>query len=179
MSGTMTFRKLMFGGAVLVVCGMLVVGMASKAPLILYPITPSLPPGFYIRSFEPPNVGAIFAFPVPQAARRYKASIGEAVREEFLFLKPIIAGPGDHVCNRPEDGIYVNGVYIAPVAIYGRTGRSLPQWRGCRKLLDHEIFALSTYVLNSFDSRHIGPISLSEVVGVYRRLSGHVPGDMQ
>lgn len=167
------------GDGSLAICGMLAVGMVSKAPFVLYPITPSLPPGLYIRCFEPPSVGTIAAFPVPKAAKRYKALIDEEVREEFLFMKPIVAGSGDHVCNRSKDGIYINGVHIAPVIAHDRVGRSLPQWRGCRKLWDDEIFAVSTYVRNSFDSRHIGPISLSEVVGVYRRLPGRVPGDMQ
>ena len=174
-----TRRRLMFGGSTLAICAMMAAGMVSKAPFVLYPITPSLPPGLYIRCFEPPSVGTIAAFPIPEAAKRYKVLINEEVREEFLFMKPIVAGPGDHVCNRSKDGIYINGVHIAPVIVHDRAGRSLPQWRGCRKLSDDEIFALSTYVRNSFDSRHVGPINLSEVVGVYRRLPGRMLDDMQ
>jgi hypothetical protein len=71
--------------------------MMSEAPLFLCPITPSLPPGLYVRTFESPKVGMIAAFRVPEAARRYKASLGEEVRDDFLFMKPIIAGPGSHV----------------------------------------------------------------------------------
>jgi len=74
MIGTITIRKLMFGAATLAVCGTLTSGMSSEAPLVLYPITPSLPPGLYVRTFKPPTVGMIAAFRVPEAAKRHKAS---------------------------------------------------------------------------------------------------------
>ena len=60
-------RKLLCGAATFAICGILTLGMTSEAPLILYPITPSLPPGLYIRTFEPPVVGMIAAFRVPEA----------------------------------------------------------------------------------------------------------------
>ena len=47
-----TRRRLTLGGATLPICSMLAIGMASEAPLILYPITPSLPPGKYVRNAE-------------------------------------------------------------------------------------------------------------------------------
>jgi type IV secretory pathway protease TraF len=152
------------------VCGILASGMTSKAPIFLYPFTSSPLPGLYIRSFESPTVGAILAFPAPQAARRYKASIGEEVREEFLFMKPVIAGPGDHVCHRPENGIYVNDLGIAPAAMHDRTGRSLPPMAGCRHMAKDEFFTLSTDAPISFDSRKFGPIRSSQTLGTYLSL---------
>ena len=77
MRGMTKKQKLLFGAATIAVCGTLTIGAASQAPLFLYPITPSLPPGLYIRTFEPPKAGAIAAFRVPKAARRYKATIGQ------------------------------------------------------------------------------------------------------
>lgn len=167
MSG-LSKKRLTLGVATLAVCGVLTASMASPAPLFLYPITSSLPAGLYVRTGEAPSVGAIAAFPVPAAARRYKASIGETVRANFLFMKPIVAGPGDHVCLRIPNHLYLNGARIAEVAMEDGAGRSLPLWHGCRRLEPGELFTLSTHAGTSFDSRHYGPIKLSTVIGAYR-----------
>ena len=95
MNGKTKRQKLLIGAATLAICGTLALGIMNEAPLILYPITPSLPPGLYVRTFVPPKVGTIAAFRVPKAAKRYKASIGETVHPDFLFMKPIVAEPGD------------------------------------------------------------------------------------
>lgn len=169
MSRMMKRRKLLFGAATLALCGTLALGMTSEAPLILYPITPSLAPGLYVRTFESPKVGMIAAFRVPEAAKRYKASIGEDVHGDFLFMKPIVAGPGNHVCQR-LNGIYVNGVLMASAASQNRANRVPPTWRSCRQMANDEFFAMSTYVPNSFDSRYFGPIRLSQMMVSYRSL---------
>lgn len=170
MSGTMTIRKLMFGAATFAICGTLAIGMSSEAPLVLYPSTPSLPPGLYVRAFAAPAVGMIAAFRIPEAAKRYKASIGEDVHDDFLFMKSIVAGPGDHVCSQHPDGIYVNGILMASASTRDQAGQMLPQWRGCRQMAKDEFFAVSNLVPNSFDSRHTGPIKKSEFLDAYRTL---------
>ena len=170
MSRMMKTRRLIFVAATLTVCSTLVVGMASETPLILYPITPSLRQGLYVRTFEPPSTSAIAAFRVPEIAKRYKALIGEEVREEFLFMKPIIAGPGDHVCNRRGEGLFINGAQVASTSVRDRSGRTLPIWRDCRRLLEKEFFTLSIHTSNSFDGRHYGPIKAGDIRGVYHAL---------
>jgi type IV secretory pathway protease TraF len=146
-------------GGVAIMSSALAATMASPAPLLLYPITPSLPPGLYVRTGEPPAVGLIAAFPVPEAAWRYKAEIDETVHHDFLFMKPIVAGPGDHVCMQTSDMLFINGLGIAAVTPHDSVGRPLPVWRGCRRLDTSEVFTLSSNVSNSFDSRHYGPIN--------------------
>ncbi len=47
-----TRRRLTLGGTTLPICSMLAIGTTSEAPLILYPITPSLPPEKYVRNAE-------------------------------------------------------------------------------------------------------------------------------
>ena len=171
MSGETRTRKLLLGAATVAICGALTLGMMSEAPLFLYPITPSLPPGLYVRTFEPPKFGTIAAFRVPEAAKHYKASIGEYVHDDFLFMKPVVAGPGDYVCRRRFGGTYVNDARIAEDTTHDQAGRPLPQWTDCRRLADEEVFTLSAYTQASFDGRHFGPISASTVVGVYRLVS--------
>lgn len=167
-----TARRWLIVGCVVIMGSAFAATMASPAPMLLYPITPSLPPGLYVRTGEVPSVGMIAVFPVPEAARRYKASIGETVRANFLFMKPIVAGPGDHVCMQTSDMLFINGLGIAAVTTRDSFGRPLPVWQGCRRLDTFEVFTLSSAVSNSFDSRHYGPINISTVIGAYRPLRG-------
>lgn len=172
MNGTTKKRKILFGAATLALCSTLTVGITSTAPLFLYPITPSLPPGLYIRTFEPPKVGMIAAFWVPEAAKHYKALIGEDVHDDFLFMKPIVAGPADHVCQRSPNRALVNRINVAGQATSDQVDRQQPPlWQICRSLAEDEFFMLSTYLPNSFDSRHFGPIRRIQILGIYRRLT--------
>jgi type IV secretory pathway protease TraF len=175
MSG-LSKKRLTLGIATLAVCGVLTASMASPAPLFLYPSTPSLRAGLYVRTGEAPSVGTIAVFPVPEAARRYKAEIGETVRDDFLFMKPIVAGPGDHVCLRQTEGLFLNGARVAVATTHDSAGRPLPIWRGCRRLRPGEFLTLSSRTLNSFDSRHYGPIRIASVVGIYRPLRSAIGG---
>ena len=153
----------------LVMAGAAIVA-TSQAPWLLCPATPSLPNGLYWRTNGEPAVGSIVVFRVPDAAIRYKQSIGAAVDPGFLFMKPIIAGPGNHVCHRAGSELVLNGDVIAPIAETDRLGRKLPVWRGCQRLGPHDYFTFSNHVPNSFDSRHYGPIKAVDILGVYQPL---------
>lgn len=171
MSGMTRMRNQLFGAAIIAICGTLSLSMMSEAPLFLYPITPSLPPGLYVRTFGPPEVGMIAAFRVPEAAKRYKASIGEDVHDDFLFMKPIIAGPGDYVCQPPERFDVIRGKMARIVIPNDTNRRQPPLWPICRLLTNDEFFMMSLHLPNSFDSRYFGPIRRSQILGSYRSLS--------
>ncbi|MGI9507986.1 MAG: hypothetical protein ACR2QJ_01395 [Geminicoccaceae bacterium] len=134
MSRSSKRQRLLIAAATMTICSTLTLAMTTEAPLILYPITPSLPPGLYTRTFAPPKPGMIATFRVPEAAKRYKASIGEHVHDDFLFMKPIVARPGDHVCADIAQSFSLNGVSYAPAAKRNRSGHSLPVWRECHHL---------------------------------------------
>jgi type IV secretory pathway protease TraF len=154
----------------MLVAGAATLAMTSDAPWLLSPSTPSLPPGLYLRTGAEPDVGSIVAFRAPGAAIRYKRSIGERVDPRFLFMKPVIAGPGDHVCSRDRAGLVVNGARIADITRADRLGRSLPLWQGCTTLGPDRYFTFSDHVPNSFDSRHYGPVMGADIRGVYRMI---------
>lgn len=153
----------------LVIAGAVMATM-SEAPWLLYPNTPSLPDGIYLRISDSPTVGKIVAFRVPDAAVSYQQSIGVTVDPGFLFMKPIIAGPDDHVCNRAGSVLALNGRVIATIAKADHIGRPLPKWKGCRRLGADDYFTFSNHVPNSFDSRYYGPIKATDILGVYRSL---------
>lgn len=138
-------------------------------PLVLYPASPSLPIGLYLRTFEPIETGKIVAFKIPEEARRYQSERGHDVPANFLFMKPIAAGPGDQVCNSLA-GLFINGERIADTASHDPDGRLLPVWRHCRRLDRDEYFMVSTHIPNSFDSRYFGPVEGAEIAAVYRPL---------
>ncbi|MEM9670710.1 MAG: S26 family signal peptidase [Pseudomonadota bacterium] len=128
------------------------------APLFLYPNSASLPAGLYVRSFEAVRVGSIVAFPAPAIARRYQEREGTKVPSDYLFIKPLVAGPGDQICNDPVIGLRINGLWTASVFTADSKRRSLPVWYSCRQLGNEEYFAYSDYAPNSFDSRNFGTI---------------------
>ncbi|MDH3771913.1 MAG: S26 family signal peptidase, partial [Nitrospirota bacterium] len=140
------------------------------APLVLYPASASIPKGLYLRTFERPAPGKIIAFAMPDAARRYRAGSGAEVTSDFLFMKPIIAGPGDRVCNSVAGGLAVNGTWLAPTTTHDREAHPLPLWVGCRVLGQDRFFTFSNWVPNSLDSRYFGPIDGADIAGVYRPL---------
>jgi len=138
-------------------------------PIILYPASPSLPVGPYVRTLETAETGKIVAFKVPEAARRYQRERGHDVPENFLFMKPVVAGTGDQVCNSPS-GLFINGTRFADTASHDPDGLPLPVWRHCRQLKRDEYFMVSTHIPNSFDSRYFGPVEEEEIAAVYRPL---------
>lgn len=128
---------------------------------LLLNISPSEAMGVYARVAAPLRAGEIVAFIPPAAARI------PGVPKTSTFLKSVAAAPGDHVCRR-GDVVSVNGSTVAAARKYDSHKHLLPQWMGCRRLLDGEYFLLSNVHPNSFDSRYYGPISIHSIIGVYR-----------
>lgn len=135
-------------------------------PVALWNRTPSLPAGLYVRAvLAPPAVGRIVAFPAPPAARDYARRRGGR-GDATLFLKPLAAGPGDHVCVTGH--LAIDGRRVAPVLDAGPDGTPLPRWDGCRTLGPGEWFAYAPRLPNSLDSRYYGPVREADMVGVFR-----------
>ena len=162
-----TTRRWIGAGFVILLALTLFGARSLDAPLILYPSSGSLPAGFYIRSFQPVASGEIVAFNMPKKAWRYLEGEGQDDEADLLLIKPLAAGPGDHVCNDTKNGLRINGQKIAPTARYDSHGQELPVWSACRHLHEHEHLAISTFVQNSFDSRYFGPIDAASIKGVY------------
>jgi type IV secretory pathway protease TraF len=143
-----------------------VLAARSAGPLATWNHTPSLPEGLYVRSIlEQPAVGRIVAFPAPAAALDYARRRGGS-GDPVLFLKPLAAGPGDHVCTVSGD-LAINGQRLAPVLAAGPDGVPLPRWDGCRDLVPGEWFAYAPRLPNSFDGRYYGPVREADMVGVF------------
>jgi hypothetical protein len=105
----------------------------SSAPMAASSTTSATP-----RPSKPPpstpTVGTIAAFQVPEAAKRYKASIGGDVHDDFPFMKPIVTGPGDHVCNNADEGLLINGEPVLSAPSQRGPSGVIPFWEACRRL---------------------------------------------
>ena len=125
--------------------------------------TPSLPRGVYIRTDDPPAVGRIVEFRVPDAVRGNLASSIDHI------IKTVVAGPGDEV-DTLNGHVRVNGSTIerSTMLPLDSAGRAVPQWRDRRRLAADEFFVLSTRIPTSLDSRYYGPVRASAVVAVRR-----------
>jgi type IV secretory pathway protease TraF len=82
------------------------------------------------------------------------------------LVKPLAAGPGDHVC--VTDHLAISGQTIAPVLDAGPDGVPLPRWRECRVLAADEWFAYAPRIPNSLDSRYYGPVKAADITGVFK-----------
>jgi conjugative transfer signal peptidase TraF len=138
--------------------------LAAPGRLVLYNRTPSVPLGWYYRLFKTPDRGDYVALPLPPAAWGYARVRGDTP-SRVHFMKVIAAMAGDSVCAE-NDRLIVNGHDLGKIRTADAEGRSLPRWGQCRPLGNGEVFLVSA-VPDSFDSRYFGPVSLSDLEGVY------------
>ena len=82
-----------------------------------------------------------------------------------LLLKRVPALSGTRIC-RLNVGILVAGREIARAKLRDRQHRALPQWRGCRRLGDDEVFLVNAGVPDSLDGRYFGPFPERAIVGL-------------
>jgi conjugative transfer signal peptidase TraF len=128
--------------------------------------SPSVAPGFYIRSSAFPRVGSIIDFRIPPAAQAYIFARTGNEGSNWYILKPIVAGPGDQV-DTTEGSLVINGRRVAPMPpTTDYLGEPLPLWCSRRVLGANEFFVFSDRIPNSFDSRCYGPINQSQIEAV-------------
>jgi conjugative transfer signal peptidase TraF len=125
--------------------------------------TASIPRGVYwLSRGAAPERGELVAFPIPEHVRalfRERKLVPSAFFS--LLSKPVAAVSGDHVCIRDER-VFINEQLIATVSRVDSRGRDMPIAALCRELAD-EVFVLTDGA--SFDSRYLGPIPKTDVVG--------------
>lgn len=134
------------------------------APFVLLNTSPSEPVGLYRRVAAEPAPGALIAFRPPLAAMSY-LRLAQPGRARGSILKGVAAGEGALAC--ADVVLSVDGRALGAVADRDRGGRTLPRWRGCKRLEAGEYLVFSGRIPNSFDSRYYGAVRRSEILGVY------------
>lgn len=141
--------------------------LPAAQDFLLYNHSPSVPVGFYVRSDAPPEPGAfvtVRALDVAPAAARTRRFDGLRDR----FLKRVAAHAGDRVC--AEGAVLViNEGPALPRRSHDSQGAALPAWNGCRTLAENEYLLLGD-ADDSFDGRYWGPVSRTQIEGVWRPL---------
>jgi conjugative transfer signal peptidase TraF len=138
-------------------------------------LSPSAPRGVYRAVVEAPIRGAwVVACVSAEAAALARArgylGPGSCAGGVQPVLKPVVAVAGDVVELGP-DGVAVNGSRLprSKSADVDAAGRALPHpARGRHLVARGEVWLVSTRVPNSWDSRYLGPVPISQVRGVAR-----------
>jgi conjugative transfer signal peptidase TraF len=133
-------------------------------PPLLLNLTASVPRGIYrLTPLTTLTRGMLVVFPPPPAVAALLVTRGYLAPHTPL-LKPVAALPGETVCVH-DDGVIIQGVFVAPVASVDGLGRPLPRWRGCVRLGVGEVFPLSTWTPRSLDGRYVGPVRVGRLLG--------------
>jgi len=161
---TQTRTWLSIGTAAIALLGVASVNARDR---LLYNHTPSVPPGWYVRSADEIALGALVT------VRALDVAPGYAAARNFTdagdrFIKRIAANDGDSVC-ADGDAIRINDRTVAHRAVHDSQGRALPHWSGRRTLAADEVFLMGD-TPDSFDSRYFGPVSAADIEGVWRKL---------
>ena len=136
----------------------------------------SLPLGIYVRT-QARDARLIEFCPVEpfasESSERGYRTHGMACADGAVpLLKPIVAVAGDRVVLSAE-GMRVNGRLLPKTGPLFRdaAGRSLHPWPfGTYVVKEGEVWVASTYNRGSYDSRYMGPISISRICARLRPL---------
>ena len=131
---------------------------------LVYNASDSAPRGIYFVG-EPVHlrVGDYVVARLPEVSAVLAADRGYLPRS-VPVLKQIAAVPGQEVCVR-DGAVYVDSYAVAKTLERDGQHRELRSWHHCRPLLPRELFLLNPDSLASFDSRYIGPVDESFVIG--------------
>jgi len=80
------------------------------------------------------------------------------------LIKTVWAISGEEICH-VNGQVFVKGRPPLIVLKHDVQGRLLPSRSGCYKLLEDEVFLVSTNVQTSFDSRYFGPVKRENLLG--------------
>ena len=144
---------------------MLVASTVSSSSIrLVYNASDSAPRGFYVvESAAQLHVGDYVIARLPDGSAALAAKRGYLPRS-IPVLKQIAAIGGQQVCVR-GGSVYVDARVVAQTLEEDGQRRKLHAWNGCRRLLPEELFLLNSSSPASFDSRYLGPLDVSFVLG--------------
>ncbi|WP_415755598.1 S26 family signal peptidase [Pseudomonas leptonychotis] len=145
------------------------IALANSSPLLVYNASNSVPVGWYrIAHARRLAAGDLVLVRLPPEAMTLAAQRGY-LPTTVPLLKTIAAKAPQHVCVQGYH-VLIDGKLVARQLRWDRQGRTLPTWRVCHRLVDDELFLLSSNP-ESFDSRYFGPISTGAVIGLAQPLT--------
>ena len=147
-----------------VVVGVTLTAFIDMPKKLIWNASASTPVGLYvITPIDRFTVGDLVAVDPPEILAHFLAERHYLPRGVPL-LKHIAALPGQRVC-RIGRRVIVDGVTAGEARDRDRLGRSLPDWQGCRRVADDELFLMNETVRDSLDGRYFGPMPSSSIIG--------------
>lgn len=135
--------------------------IVTPTPRLLWNASTSLPIGLYAsQPAKALAVGDLVAVQPPEPLAVMFQHRGY-VPAGVPLLKTLRALPGAVVC-RQQLLITIDGQLVGTARLADRNGRPLPQWQGCHRLQDGELFLLNE-APDSLDSRYFGPVPRTSV----------------
>lgn len=138
----------------------------AAAPLVIWNASASVPVGFHFIRRATPQPGDLALVRLQKYHSDYAHRRGYMTGTPLL-LKPVKAIERARVC-RFGTFVLVSQKIVARARLRDPTGRLMPAWSGCRTLKPGELFLISS-ADPSFDSRYIGVIGASQLVGTAGR----------
>ena len=147
-------------------------GLITPTPRLVWNASASAPLGLYwIDPAATPKLGDLLAIRAPAEIAKLMDVRGY-LPADALLLKRVMALPGTKIC-REGERVIVAGKVIALAKRVDVQRRPLPNWQGCRKLTEDEIFLVNGDVEDSLDGRYFGPFLKNSIIGLARPVWNH------
>jgi conjugative transfer signal peptidase TraF len=133
-------------------------------PRFVWNASASVPIGLYrIEPAERIDVADLVIVMPPEPVATFLVERGYLPRGVPL-IKRVLALAGTTVCRRGTE-IVVYGMAYGRARERDSHGRRLPDWQGCGVATGGEAFLMNWDAEDSFDSRYVGPLPVTSIVG--------------
>lgn len=157
-------RRRAVGIASLAALSLSLLPLVVEPPLrLLWNASPSVPVGLYGVAAGRPRAGEL-AVARPPARIARLIVLRRYLGPRVPLIKPVAATAGATVC-RYGLAVEIDGRLAALARAEDRLGRPLPDWSGCVRLREGQLFLLAPAVLDSFDGRYFGVVDDADVIG--------------
>lgn len=133
-------------------------------PRLIWNASASVPIGLYaVHPAHNLNVTELVVVRPPTDLARYLAG-RRYLPEGVPMLKRVLALPNQTVC-RSDRTITVDGIAMGDALERDTQGRPLPDWQGCKRISDGQVFLMNWQSEDSFDGRYFGLLSRTTILG--------------
>jgi len=134
------------------------------SPMFIWNASASVPTGLYrVLPEDHLGVADLVAVTPPEPIATFLAARNYLPRGVPL-LKYVLGLPRQTVCRMHLD-VLIDGIVIATARERDRDGRLLPDWEGCRRITEDEVFLMNWQSADSLDGRYFGPLPAASIIG--------------
>jgi len=136
----------------------------NPSPRVIWNASASVPIGLYVVTRAAKlQVNDLVVVRPPGDVAKFLAD-GGYLPPGVPLVKRVLALPAQTIC-RIGHTITVDSIAVGDARERDSHGRALPVWRGCRVVVDGDVFLMNRQCGDSFDGRYFGPLPATSVVG--------------